>query len=242
MPLAPSAPAATPRTWWTASPPSSKPTAEAAMYSRHTRARPAPTRSTASSQRASRLATHWRSGPRVVLAQRLDVAHLEPGVLHRPDRVADVQQLAVGEHVAAHEGAAPELRAADRGDGVVEEPAAGGQQRRQRREVRIDAGLADVLGHADRGDGLEIPAGEVAVVLEPDLDPVGEAGLFDALAGELDLLSADGDPDDVDAVLAGGVDRHRSPPAADIEQPHAGPLVAAELAAHESVLRRLRIG
>src|SRR3546814_2447125 len=54
------------------------------------------------------------------------------------------QQLAVGEHVAAHEGAAPELRAADRGDGVVEEPAAGGQQRRQRREVRIDAGLADV--------------------------------------------------------------------------------------------------
>src|SRR3546814_12481194 len=76
------------------------------------------------------------------------------------------QQLAVGEHVAAHEGAAPELRAADRGDGVVEEPAAGGQQRRQRREVRIDAGLADVLGHADRGDGIEIPAGEVAVVLE----------------------------------------------------------------------------
>ena len=42
---------------------------------------------------------------RVVLPQRLDVTDLEPGPLHRADAVADVDELAVGEHVAADERA-----------------------------------------------------------------------------------------------------------------------------------------
>ena len=76
------------------------------MYSRQIRAGPAPTSSTASSQRASRFATQCRSVLRVVLAQRLDVADLEAGFLHDRDDAADLVQLAVGEHVAVDEAAA----------------------------------------------------------------------------------------------------------------------------------------
>lgn len=61
IPLVPSGPGLMPTTWCTARPPSSKPTADAAMYSRQTRARREPTSSTASSQLASRFATYWRS-------------------------------------------------------------------------------------------------------------------------------------------------------------------------------------
>ncbi len=43
-------------------------------------------------------------GPGVVLPQRLDVAHLEPGPLHGSDHLGHVHQLAVGEDVAADEG------------------------------------------------------------------------------------------------------------------------------------------
>ena len=78
------------------------------MYSRQTRARRSPTRATASSQRASRLATQAAQRPGVVLAQRLDVADLEAGPLHRQHRLADVDQLAVGEDVPADERAPPD--------------------------------------------------------------------------------------------------------------------------------------
>ena len=59
MPLRPSGSGTTPSTWWMARPPSSKPLAEAAMYSRQMLARGRPTSPTASSQCASRLATQW---------------------------------------------------------------------------------------------------------------------------------------------------------------------------------------
>ena len=51
-------------------------------------------------------------GPGVVLAQRLDVADLEAGPLHGQHHLADVEELAVGEDVAADEG--PRRRAASR--------------------------------------------------------------------------------------------------------------------------------
>ena len=41
--------------------------------------------------------------------------------------------------------------------------------------------LADVLAHLDRGDRVERSVGDVAVVLQPDLDPVREAPLGDPL-------------------------------------------------------------
>jgi hypothetical protein len=40
-----------------------------------------------------------------------------------------------------------------------------------------------VLDHADRGDRVELLAGEVAVVGEADLDPVGEPGRASATCG-----------------------------------------------------------
>ena len=71
---------------------------------------PGPTSRTAASQFASRLRTQHRRVQRVVLAQALHVAGLEPGALDRGDDVADLVQLAVGEHVALGEAPIDERR------------------------------------------------------------------------------------------------------------------------------------
>ena len=51
----------TPRTWWMAISLSANAIAEAAMYSRHARARSTPTSVTATCQAPSKLATHARN-------------------------------------------------------------------------------------------------------------------------------------------------------------------------------------
>ncbi len=179
-------------------------------------------------------------GAAVVLAQRFDVAHLEAGGLHAQDRATDVEQLAIGEHVASEERARPERGVTGVGDGVVEQPAPRSQESVEHAEVLTRARRTDVLEHPDRGDRVERLLTEVAVVLQPDRHPTLQTGLGHAVAGERGLLGADRDPDHLHAVLARRVDRHRAPAAADVEQPGAGTLVQAELAAHELVLGRLR--
>ena len=52
---------------------------------------------------------------------------------------------------------------------------------------------ADVLGHPDRADRVELLVAELAVVLQPDLDLVADACLADPLARQLGLLPADRD-------------------------------------------------
>ena len=51
----------------------------------------------------------------------------------------------------------------------------------------------DVLGHADRADRVERAVVDVAVVLDADLDPVGEPGLGHPLAGQRGLLRRERD-------------------------------------------------
>ena len=62
-------------------------------------------------------------------------------------------------------------------------------------EVLAQPGPADVLEHADRADGVEGAVGDVAVVLQPDLDLVGQALGLDAGAGPSGLLGRHGDAD-----------------------------------------------
>ena len=153
---------------------------------------------------------------------------------------ADVEELAVGEHVAPDEGAPPERRAARLRDGVVEETP--GRARADARRVSkycVIRDVPDVLEHPDRGDRVEGLAAEVAVVLQPDLDPVGETRLLDPPSGQVDLLAAERHADHLRPVVACGVDGHRAPSAADVEEPCARSLVEAELAADQLVLGRL---
>ena len=58
---------------------------------------------------------------------------------------------------------------------MVEQPPARLQQAGEGARVDVDLGLADVLDHADAGDRVEALAGQVAVVHDADLDPVGDA-------------------------------------------------------------------
>ena len=125
---------------------------------------------------------------------------------------------------------------------MVQQPPAGAQQREQRVEVLGGALPADVLEHADGGDGVELLPAEVAVVLQPDLDLLADPGRGDPLARQVGLGGADRDADDARAVVRGGVDGHGAPAAAHVQQPHPRGAVQAQFAADQVVLGGLGVG
>ena len=235
IPLTPSADGTTPRTWCTLIAPASKPTPSRPC----TAATPAPgvadggdgvvpVRLEVGDPAAQR--------PGVVLAQRLDVAHLEAGPLHRQHRVADVDQLAVGEHVATDERRAARGVAADRADGVVEQPATRREQRRagSRSSDRGSPGRRAPPSRSTRPrrTARRRAGGSPASGSRRDRPPC----LGDAPAGVVRLRLADRDADDGDVVMGRRVDRHRAPAAPDVEQARTGVLGQPELAADQLVL------
>ena len=90
---------------------------------------------------------------------------------------------------------------------------------------------ADVFGHPDARDRVVWPVGDVAVVLDADLDhvtyPSSTIRLRAYSACSRDRVT----PDDVHAVGACRVQGEGPPAAADVEHPHAGG--QAELAGHQ---------
>ncbi len=91
---------------------------------------------------------------------------------------------------------------------MVEQPPLRGEGIVEHAVVVGEAGGADVLRHADRGDRVEALVAELPVVLKADVHPVGDAGIDDALAGEVGLSTADGDADDRHVMVERGVDGH----------------------------------
>ena len=119
-------------------------------------------------------------------------------------------------------------------------PAAGPHRAAQHLDVGRVVGGADVLTHLQGADGVEVVAlGHLAVVLEPDLDPVLQTALGDPGVDELLLLRGDRDAGDLGAEVLGGVQRQRAPAAADVEHRHAR--LEAELGADEVELGALRV-
>ena len=90
--------------------------------------------------------------------------------------------------------------------------------------MRVEVGAppahADRLDHFDRGDRVEL-LGDLAIILQPDLDPVGEARLGDLGVGPCLLLLGQRQADDADAAPR-RLDRQAPPAAADVEQPLPG--------------------
>jgi hypothetical protein len=127
---------------------------------------------------------------------------------------------------------------------VVEQTALRAEERAQHLEVLPHPLGADVLEHADRRDGVErLGAGgvELAVVLQPDLDQIVDACCPHPRTSAGGLLLADGDPDHPSLVALGGVQRERTPTAADVEQPATGRFVEPQLPADQVVLAGLRL-
>ena len=79
---------------------------------------------------------------------------------------------------------------------------------------------AEMLDQADAGDPVE-RALDLAIILELELHPVGDAGLGGALVGEGDLVGRERDAEHVDVVMAVQVEREPAPAAADVEHLHA---------------------
>ena len=122
---------------------------------------------------------------------------------------------------------------------VVQQPPSGREQREQAAEVPGELRQADMLEHPDRGDRVVGAVPNVPVVLEADLDAVGQAGLGHGLRRPLGLPPRDRDADRGDAAVARGMKDHPAPPASHVEQAHAGPQV--QLPADQLVLGGLSL-
>src|ERR1700722_10065874 len=133
------------------------------------------------------------------------------------------QHLRRGQHAAGENVALDEIdfaaigleQAVLDGDGLNAGEAAGQQPVAQLREILWPELFADRLDHLDRGDPVVLLA-LVAVVLQPDLDLVGEAGVLDARLREIALLLADGQPDHPGAKSLGGIFGKAAPAASDL--------------------------
>ena len=155
--------------------------------------------------RASRFADPRPQRQRVVLAQALDVAHLEARPLDRATRPSPTScsspsgktYRSMNEHRLNRAPGRARTRAPRRSaDPVVQQPALGQQERvAAGRSTSSSCVEADVLEHADRADRVERAVVDVAVVLQADLDPVAEPGLGDPLRRQLGLALRDGDAD-----------------------------------------------
>ena len=199
-----------------------------------------------------------------MLAQALEVAHLEAVRLEERHHRAHLVQFAVGKDVALDKGAADLRRSSqpqgdlhlssglaefggvgvrvegDRApDRVVEEAPARSEQVEELLGVGGERSSPDVLGHADRADGVEGAVGDVAEILDPELDEVRDARGAGPLSGVALLGLGQRHADDPRAVGRRGVDRHRPPATADVEEAHAGSEL--QLARHEIDLASLRV-
>ncbi len=134
---------------------------------------------------------------------------------------------------------APPAGGGDVGDPVVQHPAARRQHPGDPSRILVDPRLADVLDHADAGHRVEGVLGQVSVVHDADLDPIGNPGLPGSLAGQLGLGLGQRDPPDHGPVLARRVDREAPPTAPDVEHPHSG--LERQLATDQLQLRALGV-
>ena len=110
-----------------------------------------------------------RSVQRVVLAQALHVARLEPRSLRRPDHRLKCGELAVGKHVLMDERVPPpepvlqprQAAACGRASSRLTMPwfsssPPGSERAVQRREVAVEVSRAHVLHHPDARDPVEL--------------------------------------------------------------------------------------
>jgi hypothetical protein len=119
---------------------------------------------------------------------------------------------------------------------VIQQAAAGAEERVEGLEVPVLAGPTHVLEHADARDGVEPVrlVGQLPVVLQADLHSTGQSGVGHPLASQLPLGAGDRDPQPLDLVLGGGMEEHAAPATTDVEEAHPG--TESELAADQVVL------
>ncbi len=143
---------------------------------------------------------------------------IEAGPLHGLGDPREGERDAVREHEALRERALVlGVEVHQLGDPVVEEAPPWTEQAVQRGHVEVDSLLSHVLDHADARDRVELLAGDLAVVGEPELHQVLHPGLADPLAPELDLALGQSHSEHADPVVLGGVNREAPPAATDVE-------------------------
>ena len=139
---------------------------------------------------------------RVVRAEALDVQRLEARALERELHAREQLRRGVREDVALGEAARLGRRGPQPGDAVVQQPAAGSQQRGEalRVEVHRISPTCSTMPMLAIASKVSLPPAQLAVVGDADLDAVADAGRRGALARQARLRLGQRDPDDPHAV------------------------------------------
>ena len=162
-----------------------------------------------------------------MLAQALDVAHLEAAALGKngANSGADGHELAIREDVAAYERRpAPHRRDGVAGDPVVQEDTALAEQAVSPQEVLRKLGLTDVLEHP-HADELVVAVRVLYLPVIANLDAaaIRQPGPADALVRQFGLRFAQGDASCTDPVALSSVDDEPTPSTTDVKQALTGP-------------------
>ena len=92
--------------------------------------------------------------------------------------------------------------------------------------------------HADRNDAVE-GFTDVAIVLQPEFNPIGQPRVIGAIPRHRELLLGKGDAGDFGSGDACEIERHAAKPAADVERRRA--ILRQELGGDVTLLRRLGV-
>src|SRR5258706_131947 len=164
------------------------------------------------------------AGMRVMTPQRLRVRNLELRLRHLAKHERKMRELPVREHEVVDEFPRaqphPAVVGIARGDAVIHDDPALGEQRADFREIGLEMAQAHMLEHADARDLVECAlARNIAVVLQAHLAAALESLFLDPLRGEFVLIPAERDPRRPGAVLLGRAQDQRAPAAADVQKP-----------------------
>ena len=183
-----------------------------------------------------------------MVAQGLEVDHLQPVPLHVGERAPHMVELAAGKNVAVDEALidrplaelAQVLRRGA-GDRLVQVEPLRAQQSVDAGEERVVIVHAYMLEHAELAHPVILLGGlDVAIVAQLQRDEIGQPLALHLRAREGELLLRQRHAVDVRAVVPGGVAREAAPAAADVQHPVSRR--EAQLAAALVQLRHRRLG
>ena len=173
----------------------------------------------------------------VVQPQDFDVGHVQAGALDSRQHLGKAWNVAAREDVFPDPGIgrAGNVVAPDRVEQhhsvIIELAARGG-------EKFVVAADADMFEHADRDDAVE-GFMNVAVVLKPKFDPVGQACLTGSIGRDGELLAGQSDAGHLGSCDPGEIEPHAAKTAADVERRRA--VLRQELGGDVALLRHLRV-
>src|SRR5262249_8486 len=167
------------------------------------------------------------------------VFYFEAACFRRPEAGMERDQFAIGKHVPVDKGWLVPEKARGRGDSGVQESPARPQQMPGSREILLQLRLAHVFEHSHGDDVVAWPFDlKVPVVADFYAASVVQTQFADTPPRPLRLGHAEGDADDLRAIVRSRMNRQPAPPTANVQQS----LLATEPQLPADVVQLLALG